>query len=255
MNGRVRLGPLLAAVGVVSMLFASCGDDGSVLGVQSTSSTTSEAPGSSAAPPSSEATATSAPGTTSTTTTSPPAVSTTTSTTTAAPPPTLGPPPVALEFLPNGLGIVDFGAAPPATISAVRDYLGFPPTFDSGWGPAWGDYGACPGTEYRQVEFQGLTLQFSDVDRFQPAGTRQFIGWSYDGTPPGIAIFGVDVGMTMADLQALYPTAILGYDDLWFFDNFRVDGPVFGEQLWGTLSGPTAADTIETLVGGIGCGE
>ncbi|MCJ7726423.1 MAG: hypothetical protein MUP76_08575 [Acidimicrobiia bacterium] len=252
MTGRSRLIPLAAAIGLVAVLLAACGDDGSVLGVPATSSTTSEATSSSAAPASTEA-----PGTTATV---PPSTSTTTTapaptTTTTAPPATLGPPPVAFEFLPTGLGIIDFGATPAATITAVKNYLGSNSTFDSGWGPAWGDYGACPGTEYRQVEFQGLTLQFSDVDRFQPAGTRQFIGWWYNGTPAGIAPFGVDIGMTVADLQALYPTAILGYDDMWFFDNFRVDGAVFGEQLWGTLSGPNPTDTIESLAGGIGCGE
>ena len=155
----------------------------------------------------------------------------------------------------DGLGIVDFGATPTDTVKAVRDYLGFNKTDDSGWGPAWGDYGACPGTEYRQVRFGGLYLSFSDVDRFQPAGTRQFISWAFVGDPAIVIPFGADIGMTLADLQSLYPTATVAYDDLWFGHHFLVEGPVFGEQLWGTLTGPNPGDTIDYLTGGVGCGE
>jgi len=250
----LRIAALLA---LVSLSFAACGDDGSVLGTTASSTATSEATSTSGVTPSSDPTTTTVTApptttsslTTSTTSTSTTSTSTTTTTTTTAPP--VDP----LEFLADGLGIVDFGAAPPEAVGAVRDYLGFNATFDSGWGPAWGDYGACPGTEYRQVEFQGLTLQFSDVDRFQPAGTRHFIAWSYDGTPAGIAPFGIDVGMTVANLQALYPTVVLAFDDLWFGDVFRVDPGVAGLQLWGMLTGPNAGDTIIYITGGIGCGE
>jgi hypothetical protein len=160
-----------------------------------------------------------------------------------------------MELRMDGLGIVDFGASPTDTIAAVRDDLGFNKTDDSNWGPAWGDYGACPGTEYRQVSFGGLTLGFSDVERFQPAGTRQFISWTYDGDPAIEVVVGVDVGMTVADLQGLYPTVSLLYDDVVYGDVFRVEGSVSGEQLWGRLTGPDAGDTIEYLVGGWGCGE
>jgi hypothetical protein len=176
-------------------------------------------------------------------------------TTTTTVPPTLAPPPVAMEFLMDGLGIVELGTKPAKTINTVRDYLGFDPTLDSGWGPAWGDYGACPGTEYRQVRFGGLYLGFSDVDRVTPAGTREFIDWSYDGDPQIDVLSGIDVGMTVADLQSLYPSVTLAYDDLWFGDVFRVEGPVSGQQLWGRLTGPNPGDTIIYLTGGIGCGE
>jgi hypothetical protein len=164
-------------------------------------------------------------------------------------------PPPSLEFLPDGLGIVDFGAPPPAAINAVQGYLGAAPTSDSGWGPAWGDYGACPGTEYRQVTFQGLTLQFTDGDIFQPAGTRHFFAWSYDGTPAGIAPYGVDIGTTVADLQALYPAVAIDYDDLYYGWFFRVETGTQGEQLWGTLTGSDPGDTVVYLTGGWGCGE
>jgi hypothetical protein len=239
----------LALLGAVfGLVLAACGGDGSVL-LGTTSPPTTEAPTTSEAAPTTEApvttetTATTAAPVT-TETTSPP---TTETTATTSPPPTL-------EFLQDGLNITDFGDTPPVAINAVRDYLSMETTFNSNWGPAWGDYGACPGTEYRQVKFGGLTLHFTDAGFFAPEGTRQFFAWSYDGDPPNITLGPLDIGMTVADLQALYPAVTIYADDPIFGDTFRVAGPG-QEQLWGRLTGTGAGDTIVYLVGGIGCGE
>jgi hypothetical protein len=199
-------------------------------------------------------TTTTAPATTTTTApTTTTAATTTTSTTTTTT--TLVPPSLALEFLTGGLNIVDFGATPDDALTLVGAYLGSSPTFDSGWVAAAGDYGVCPGTEYRQVAFGGLVLKFTDGDIFQPAGTRHFFGWAYDGSSPGITPSPLDVGITVAALQALYPAAQLFGDDPLYGNTFRLDGAANGEQLWGVLTGAGAADTITYLAGGWGCGE
>ena len=228
---------LMALAAVMVLALAACGDDG---GSPFTISTTSTA----------------ATTTTSATTTSVATTTTTTSTTTTTVvPPTLGPPPLPLEFRASGLNIVAFGATPTDAIDTVRSYLGFDPTFDSGWVAAWGDYGVCPGNEYRQVEFGGLILKFTDDAIFQPAGTRHFFSWAYDGNPPGVTPALLDVGITVADLQSLHPAALLFGDDPLYGSTFRVDGAAAGEQLWGTLTGIGPADTITYLTGGWGCGE
>jgi hypothetical protein len=193
------------------------------------------------------------PTTTTTAPTTTTAATTTTSTTTTTT--TLLPPSLPLEFLAGGLNIVDFGATPDDTLTLVGAYLGSSPTFDSGWVAAAGDYGVCPGTEYRQVEFGGLALKFTDGDIFEPAGTRHFFAWAYDGSSPGITPSALDVGITVADLQALYPAAQLFGDDPLYGNTFLVDGPAEGEQLWGVITGVGAADTITYLTGGWGCGE
>lgn len=221
---------LAAVTALAALALAACGDD--------------------ADSPFTTSTSTTAAGTTEATTTT--TATTTTETTTVAP--TLGPPPLPLEFLADGLNIVAFGATPEEAITVVGTYLGLAPTFDSGWGPAWGDYGACPGNEYRQVEFEGLVLQFTDADLFQPAGTRHFFAWSYDGTPPDVAFGPLEVGTTVAELQALYPAVQLFADDPIYGDTFRVEG-ADGEQLWGRLTGVDPGDTIVYLTGGWGCGE
>ena len=235
-SGPVRRLALLGAV--TGLVLGACGGDGSVLlGTPPTTvaPTTSEAPPTTAAP-------------VTTGTTSPPTTETT------APPPTLGPALEPLEFLRDGLKITDFGDTPPVAINAVRDYLGMETTFNSNWGPAWGDYGACPGTEYRQVRFGGLILMFTDAGYFAPEGTRHFFAWSYDGDPPNITMGPLDIGMTVASLQALYPAVVIYADDPIFGDTFRLAGPG-QEQLWGRLTGTGAGDTVIHLVGGTGCGE
>jgi hypothetical protein len=185
-------------------------------------------------------TTTTAPATTTTTApTTTTAATTTTSTTTTTT--TLVPPSLALEFLTGGLNIVDFGATPDDALTLVGAYLGSSPTFDSGWVAA--------------AEFGGLVLKFTDGDIFQPAGTRHFFGWAYDGSSPGITPSPLDVGITVAALQALYPAAQLFGDDPLYGNTFRLDGAANGEQLWGVLTGAGAADTITYLAGGWGCGE
>ena len=59
----------------------------------------------------------------------------------------------------------------------------------------------------------------------------------------------------MADVLSVYPTAELTGDDPIYGAVFRVEGDADGEQLWGTLTGIAAADTIVYLAGGWGCGE
>lgn len=169
------------------------------------------------------------------------------------PEPTLGPPPLSLMFWPDGLAITMFGDDPGTAIAAAQAYLGFPPTFDSGWvGPL--EYGVCPGTEYRRVVFDGLTLQFTDAGYFAPDGARQFFGYMYSGSPSGLTV-GLDVGNTLADLLAAYPAASVFTGDPYFGTTFRVDYPGTHEQLWGVLTGDTMGDTIVQIHGGWGCGE
>jgi hypothetical protein len=240
----------LALLGAVfGLVLAACGGDGSVL-LGTTSPPTTEAPTTSEAAPTTEAPVT----TETTATTAAPVTTETTSPPTTETTATTSPPLESLEFLQDGLNITDFGDTPPVAIDAVRDYLGMATTFNSGWGPAWGDYGACPGTEYRQVRFGGLTLHFTDAGYFAPEGTRQFFAWSYDGDPPNITVGPLDIGMTVADLQALYPAVTIYAGDPISGDTFRVVGPG-QEQLWGRLTGTGAGDTIVFLVGGTGCGE
>ena len=163
-----------------------------------------------------------------------------------------------MVFRPDGLGIVWFGTDPAATIAAVEAYLGFPPTADTGW---VGNlvYGVCPGTTYRRVSFDGLDLEFADAGYFGAGGSApQFFTYRYTGSPPGITPGppqSVDVGMTVAALQAMYPGVTLYPGDELFGPTFRVSTASQYEQLWGQLTGNSATDTVLSVTGGIGCGE
>ncbi len=169
------------------------------------------------------------------------------------PEPTLGPPPLSLMFWPDGLAITMFGDDPTTAIAGVQAYLGFLPTFDSGWvGPL--EYGVCPGTDYRHVVFDGLTLQFTDAGYFAPDGARGLFGYMCNGSPFGLTV-GLDVGNTLADLLAAYPGASVFTGDPHFGTTFRVDYPGTHEQLWGVLTGDAMGDTIEQVHGGWGDGE
>jgi hypothetical protein len=149
----------------------------------------------------------------------------------------------------NGLGIVDLGADPEAAIAAVSADLGAP-TFDTGWV----DAGNCPGTEYREVAWDALTLQFNDAaDATAPDGGRHFFGYSYGGGDAGLTTAeGIGPGATVADLEAAYGTALSIEDNPAVGPLWQVEAHLF---FGGGLSGIAADDVVTSIQGGIKCAE
>lgn len=195
-----------------------------------------------------------------TTTTTAPSTTTTTeapTTTTEAPTTTTTTDPgPQFEFLPDGLGIVSFGASPEEVLAAMVPLFGAP-SRDIGWI----DEPLCPGPQYRLMDFGvgmfDLFVMFTTGDLFAPAGTGHFFSYEYEGgvtvpvSPPALT-----VGTKLSELQALYPgVEVL---DSPFFQGqyvFRVQGPGPHEGLSGRLSGNGPGDVVLTVRGGIGCGE
>ena len=236
----MRLRSTVLAATFLVLVVAACGDDssGATLPFDSTTTTT-------VAP---ETTVTTAAPDTTVTTSAPD-----TTTTTAAL--------VTVQFRPDGIGFALFGDDMEPTIATAMTYFGAIST-DSGLLPGgFGDYGVCPGTQFRQVYFLGdtLMLMFSDVDYFSASGTQTFVHYTYyapDGTtvtdgPPT----SIDLGNTVAQLQTMWPAVVIVDDDPLYGDMFTVEGGPGFDWLGGTLTGITASDTIEAIQGGVGCGE
>jgi hypothetical protein len=206
------------------------------------------------------ATATSAPAeTTSTTIPVTTALSTTTSTSTTSTSSTTSTtsttlsPGAELVLRNNGLGSAAFGADPDGVIAYVSSIIG-PLTVDTNWvNPQ--SFGACLGTEMRQVSWGDLTLQFSDISNVT-SGRRHFFWYDYGPSfgatiaPAGLKTdAGIGVGSTVAELQATYPSAVVGDDP--------IGGPNFtiNDGLAGFLTGVNPTDTVISVLGGTGCGE
>jgi hypothetical protein len=194
-----------------------------------------------------------------TTTTAAPTTTTTTeapTTTTAAPTTTTTDPGPQFEFLPDGLGLVSFGATPDEVIAAMTPLFG-PPSRDLDWQ----DEPLCPGPQNRFMDFGDgmfdLYLMFTTGDLFAPAGTGHFFAYSYQGgvdvpvSPPDLT-----VGTKLSELQALYP-GVEVLDDPFVLGQyvFRVQDPGSYEALSGNLSGNSAGSVVLSVRGGIGCGE
>jgi hypothetical protein len=154
----------------------------------------------------------------------------------------------------NGLGDAAFGAEPDGVIAYVSAIIGAP-TVDSGWIDPL-SVGSCPGTEFRQVIWGDLVLQFSDESSVT-SGRRHFFSYTY-GPALGATIVpaglktdaGVGVGSTVAELTGTYPTAVVDPGDDFGGPNFRVN-----DGLAGFLTGVTPTDTVTSVLGGQGCGE
>lgn len=197
----------------------------------------------------SSTTTTTVPETTTTTTTTVPETTTTTTTTTTIPEPEFG-------FFVDGLGVIDFGATPEEVAAAMEPLFG-PPTNDSGWFAEI----LCPGDEHRFFQYGAVLfdfrLLFTDGDLFRNDGVGHFYSFIYKGetdvpvSPPDLT-----VGTSVAELEALYPD--VSYSDNPFIVNvtdYRVDGDTDVELLYGQVSGTDADDVVESVQGGIGCGE
>ena len=230
---------------VFVLMLAACGDDdGATFTTTSTTTPTSTTTGSS----------TTTTTTAAATTTAATSTTVTTTTTTEAPAPAL--------FLTDGIGFAAFGDDFAAVTAAAEIRYGSPSS-DTGWLPGgFGDYGVCPGTEFRQISYQSdtLTLMFSDVDYFVGGGVRNFIFYSYyspsftmltDGPPASI-----DVGTTVTELLTIWPGATVVGDDPLFGPSFYYRPSDTGfEGIYGSLAGTAATDVVTFVSGGVGCGE
>lgn len=235
----MRFRSLVALVAVLLVLTA-CGDDDAGLPIGDSSTTSS--------------TTTTAATTTTEATTTTAAATTAATTTTAAPLP-------AVQFLPGGLGFASFGESPDSVLATATLLFG-PSTSDSGWLPGgFGDYGVCPGTQFRQVTFgNSLMLMFSDVDYFVGGGVDNFVHYNYSSPTNTMLTAGppasIDVGVTVAQLLTLWPTAVVEGDDPLYGNVFYYDpGAATFDYLFGTLTGTAPGDTIRYISGGVGCGE
>ncbi len=171
---------------------------------------------------------------------------------------------VGIELTPSGIQAgtiqVPFGHGDDETIAKIQAVLG-PPTKDTGWVEAWGDYGACPQPTMRAVEWGSLVTLFTTAETAFSSvpGTEHFFAFSYSNdtaprelrTPEGIG-----VGSTLGDLEAAYPGEItIAESD---FDP-RLGSWSYRLEDWTGLSGAAtgigASDTITSIIGGRGCGE
>ncbi len=177
-------------------------------------------------------------------------------TTTAAPTSTVEPttssPPAAsaLTLRGDGLGVVDLGAAPEATIAAVTAELGAP-TLDTGWESSFSSYGTCPGEQIRAVEWGGLVLLHTDGATDFGRGQHLF-GWRVTGAPPAVATeTGLGFGASAADAAELYPgqvEVVPAEDPFPGFLEIQAEGGLITAFLGD-------ADDITNLEAGAPCGE
>ena len=154
-----------------------------------------------------------------------------------------------------GLGDATFGVDAEEVIDYIRSIAGAP-TSDSGWADPFSAFGVCPGTEVRGVTWGDLLVLFSDESSVA-SGRRHFFSYSYGPPfadtprPPEMRTpEGLTIGSTVADLRAAYPDVVVSPADDIFAPHFHVT-----DNLNGFLTGETDADTVESIVGGVGCGE
>ncbi len=245
----------------IALVATACGstDDGSDTTVPAnlttTSSTSTSTTTTSKAPEETTTTSTTeAPGETPTSTTEAPEETTTT--TMAAPSAVQ----LNNEGVQAGAVWVPFGTDDDDAVAAIEAVLGAPTT-DSGWIPAWGDYGVCPDPMVRAVEWDALITLYTNAesDFWSPAGTEHFFSFNYlaAASPPNLMTpEGIGIGSTLAELKAAYPGEIV-IDEAFFdpalgFWSYRL---MDWTGLWGYASGQADTSTITSINGGSGCGE
>lgn len=233
----------LLTVGALAVTASACSDEQSSADSVSSTSSTSSLPAST--------TTSTVPGSSTSSSTSTSTSSTSTSTTSTTIPAVQG-----LELSSKGLGDALFGADADGVVDYVSSILGAP-TNDSGWTDPLTIGAPCPGTAIRFVDWNDLSLFFSDNS---PAATglRHFAAYTYGPAfaaninPYGLATdLGLTVGDSVATLIERYPSAVVSAGD-------EISGPAFyiEDGLVGFLTdADPSSGVIMSFVGGYGCGE
>lgn len=149
----------------------------------------------------------------------------------------------------DGLGVTALGAAPEEAVQAVTAALG-EPTRDAGWQPSFSEYGTCPGSKIRGVEWEHLVLLFTDETTAFGTGEHLF-AWRISGAPPALGTStGLGIGATTADAEQLHPGAVEEYpaeDPFPGHLEVAADGGIITAYLDG--------EVITNLEAGAACGE
>ncbi len=268
MSSKTRI--YLAAISLM-LVSAACsvGDSDSSTTISAIETTAADAP---TAPADTTTPATTSSTTASTTTipattTTPPTTAAVTTTTTIEPvvtTTTLSETYFYLELRPDGLGDADFGDDEASTIAYVTDVIGAP-TSDTGWVDSFANFGVCPSASARVVSWTTpgkFDLYFFEAGTtFANDGVRHFGHYWYHG--PDLNAFGVytpdgvTVGSTVLTLNNAYG------GDLEISESFipgayfwRVDtNPADSSALGGWTTGDDDASILESIYGGLGCGE
>lgn len=271
----MRTAPLPLAGLLLTAVLSGCSDDGDARATAASSPTTSASPSTSAAStvepsPTAEQTAEQpadiAP--TGTASPSPSATAAPTSPTSpspAAPPPTaLGPVRLTGDGIDLPRRVVEFGATYDSARPLLDAALGRPTT-DTGVTDSFSDYGTCPGTRLRALEYGGgaLVVLFGDVS----GSALTMYSWSLTGrgTPSSVpaasafvgdtATYEFGVGTTVAELEdgARPATVEVNPGDEVVRPSFRLQDQSSG--FFGYLTGTDPQDTATFVLGGQGCGE
>jgi hypothetical protein len=200
-----------------------------------------------------------------TTTTEEPTTTTEEPTTTTEAPTTTTEILATLVLADDGIGGIDFGATPDATIAYATAELG-PPNRDTGWIPGLtSPYGVCPEPDVRGVEWgtsasgfgAAITLLFTNATTTYASG-EHFFGYYYFGGTPGLATEeGITFGSTNQALQTAIPSAVIQEDPFdpsagsWFSDVVETDMNL----LWGFSTSVSPSGTLTSVNGGSTCGE
>ena len=150
----------------------------------------------------------------------------------------------------DGLGVAELGVPPEIAVEALTAALG-PPTRDTGWEPAFSEYGTCPGDQIRGVEWDHLVVLFTDGSTAEGDGEHLF-SWRLTGAPPALGTAtGFGWGATATDAEELYPGNV---------ERVPAEEPFPGFLLIEAEGGTITAyldedDVVTNLEAGVPCGE
>ncbi len=165
----------------------------------------------------------------------------------------------------DGIGGVDFGSTPEATIAYASAVLG-PPDADTGWIDAFDNpYGVCPLPVVRGVEWgtsaggfgSSFTLLFTNSTTTHASG-EHFFGYFYFGGTYALAtVEGITYGSTNLMLETEIPSAVIDEDPFDLSAGAWVSNvdPTDQNLLWGFSTSVDPTGTLTSVNGGSTCGE
>jgi len=171
----------------------------------------------------------------------------------------------SMVLLPDGIGIIEFGADVDATMQVVQSALiGASPSVDTDWvtiDNLSNEFGVCRQgtTEVRSIQIDNLTLFFTNGGTsFAAAGIRHFAGYvAEEGIFPLKTAQGVGAGDALEQVLAAHPDAVAATGLTGGIDAYISSPP--GSDLWlratagDASSSSDASATITSVSGGRFC--
>ena len=152
-------------------------------------------------------------------------------------------------------GVLPFGVSANVPLDVLGSVFGAPDEYTD-WIDAWGQFGACPGSQVLGIRWGALWVLMTD-GATEYSSSPHFFGWTYDNSHSETQQLRNEFDVGLGDFVGDVPPEWFRLDQDpvyggWFM-NFGPNPSAPRSVAW--VTGPDPSDSVTFMTGGVGCGE